>query len=258
MFEEERHNKILNIINTRKSAKVAELSKALYVSAATVRRDLAKMERSGLIKRSHGGAVLFESSNAESAISVRELENIKEKKLIAELAISFISSNSVIFMDSSSTAGMVIPYLSQFKYLTVITNGLKNALLLSEKTEARIHMPGGIVNSRSNSLLGSDTLDYLSALNAELAVFSCSGLTPNNGITDASFDQSRLKKALIRNSKVRILLCDSSKFGNIYMCRTCGFNELDYILTDKRPLQEYLEAAKNQGCEIIWPQQDKK
>lgn len=255
MFEEERHNKILDIINTRKSARVGDLSKALYVSAATVRRDLAKMEKSGLIKRSHGGAVLFESSNGESAISVRELENIKEKKLIAELAVSFISSNSVIFMDSSSTAGMVIPYLSQFKYLTVITNGLKNALLLSEKTEARIHMPGGIVNSRSNSLLGSDTLDYLSGLNAGLAIFSCSGLTPGNGVTDASFEQSRLKKSLIRNSKVRVLLCDSSKFGNIFMCRTCGIDELDYIITDRSPLQEYLEAAEKQNCEIIWPQQ---
>lgn len=254
MFEEERHNKILNIINTKKSVKVHELSEALYVSNATVRRDLAKMEKAGVIKRSHGGAVLFDSSNAESAISVRELENIKEKKKIAELAISFISSNSVIFMDSSSTAGMVIPYLSQFKYLTVITNGLKNALLLSERTEAKIYMPGGVVSTRSNSLLGSDTLDYLSNLNAGLAIFSCSGLTSNNGITDASFEQSKLKRALIRNSKVRVLLCDSSKFGGIYMCRTCGFEELDYILTDKKPQAEFTEAAAKHGCEILWPQ----
>lgn len=254
MFEEERHNKILNIINIKKSVKVYELSEALYVSNATVRRDLAKMEKAGVIKRSHGGAVLFDSSNAESAISVRELENIKEKKKIAELAISFISSNSVIFMDSSSTAGMVIPYLSQFKYLTVITNGLKNALLLSEKTEAKIYMPGGVVSTRSNSLLGSDTLDYLSNLNAGLAIFSCSGLTPNNGITDASFEQSKLKRALIRNSKVRVLLCDSSKFGGIYMCRTCGFEELDYVLTDKKPQAEFTEAAAKHGCEILWPQ----
>lgn len=254
MFEEERHNKILNIINIKKSVKVHELSEALYVSNATVRRDLAKMEKAGVIKRSHGGAVLFDSSNAESAISVRELENIKEKKKIAELAISFISSNSVIFMDSSSTAGMVIPYLSQFKYLTVITNGLKNALLLSEKTEAKIYMPGGVVSTRSNSLLGSDTLDYLSNLNAGLAIFSCSGLTPNNGITDASFEQSKLKRALIRNSKVRVLLCDSSKFGGIYMCRTCGFEELDYVLTDKKPQAEFTEAAAKHSCEILWPQ----
>jgi DeoR/GlpR family transcriptional regulator of sugar metabolism len=254
MFEEERHNKILNMINSKKSVKVHELSEALYVSTATVRRDLAKMEKAGVIKRSHGGAVLVDSSSAESAISVRELENIKEKKKIAGLAISFISSNSVIFMDSSSTAGMVIPYLSQFKCLTVITNGLKNALLLSEKTDAKIYMPGGIVSTRSNSLLGSDTLDYLSNLNAGLAIFSCSGLTPNNGVTDASFEQSKLKRALIRNSKVRVLLCDSSKFGGIYMCRTCGFEELDYILTDKKPQTGFMEAASKHGCEILWPQ----
>ncbi len=253
MFEEERHNKILNIISVRKSAKVHDLSKELYVSDATIRRDLAKMEKAGVIKRSHGGAVLFDSSDAESAIAVRELENIREKRKIAELAISFISSNSVIFMDSSSTAGMVIPSLSQFRYLTVITNGLKNALLLSEKTEAKIYMPGGVVSTRSNSLLGSDTLDYLSNLNAELAIFSCSGLTAGNGVTDASFEQSKLKKALIRNSKVRILLCDSSKFGNIYMCRTCGYEDVDYILTDRKPQAEYIETAEKHSCEILWP-----
>lgn len=251
MFVEERHNQILNIINSKKSITVQELSKVLYVSAATIRRDLARMEKTGVIKRSHGGAVLFESSNTESAIAVRELENTKEKKQIAELALSFIHSNSVIFMDSSSTAGMIIPFLSQFKYLTVITNGLKNALLLSEKTDAKIHMPGGIVSTRSNSVVGSDTIQYILNMNAELAIFSCSGINHNNGITDASFEQSNLKRALIKNAKVRVLLCDSSKFSMTYMCRTCGFEDLDYILTDKQPQAEYIKAASAHGCEIL-------
>ncbi|MHB8065647.1 MAG: DeoR/GlpR family DNA-binding transcription regulator [Ruminiclostridium sp.] len=251
MFVEERHNQILNILNSKKSVTVDELSETLYVSAATIRRDLDKMQKTGVIKRSHGGAVLFESTNVESASAVRELENIKEKKQIAELALSFIRSNSVIFMDSSSTAGMIIPFLSQFKYLTIITNGLKNALLLSEKTDAKIYVPGGIVSTRSNSVVGSDTIDYISHMNTELALFSCSGINQNNGITDASFEQSSVKRTMIKHSKVRVLLCDSSKFGMTYMCRTCGFEELDYILTDKQPKTEYIETAFTHRCEIL-------
>jgi DeoR/GlpR family transcriptional regulator of sugar metabolism len=253
MFIEERHNQILNILNSKKSVTVDELSATLYVSTATIRRDLVKMQRTGVIKRSYGGAVLLESTNVESALAVRELENIKEKKQIAELALSFIRSNSVIFMDSSSTAGMIIPFLSQFKSLTVITNGLKNALLLSEKTDAKIYVPGGIVSTRSNSVVGSDTIDYISHMNTELALFSCSGINPTNGITDASFEQASLKRAIIKHSKVRVLLCDSSKFGMTYMCRTCGFEELDYILTDKQPPQEYIKVSEDLGCEILWP-----
>lgn len=254
MFTEERHDQIFNTLRTRKKATVQELSEALFVSPATIRRDLARMERTGLIKRSHGGAVLFESFTDESASSVRENEHIREKKRIAELALSFIRSNSVLFMDSSSTVGTVIPFLSQFKYLTVITNGVKNSLLLSEKTDAKIYLPGGIVNSRSTSVIGSDTVEYLTRINAELALLSCSGIHLSNGVTDASYEQATVKRILFKNARLKVLLCDSSKFDLTFMCRTCGFEEIDYLLTDKLPPKPYLDAISAAGCEVLVPE----
>lgn len=251
MFTEERHNEIFALLRKKKSVSVHELSRTLFVSPATVRRDLTEMEKTGLIRRSHGGAVLFESLNDESSSTVRENEHIKEKKLIAELALSFIKSDSIIFMDSSSTAGMVIPFLAQYRYLTVITSGLKNALLLSEKTDAKIYLPGGVVSSRSNSLVGSDTIEYISRVNAEVALVSCSGINLGNGVTDASFEQAALKRTMFKNAKQRVLLCDSSKFDLTYMCRTCGFEDIDYILTDKLPERRYIEAISGYGCEIL-------
>jgi DeoR family fructose operon transcriptional repressor len=252
LFTEERHDQIFNIIRSKKSVSVNELSKTLFVSTATIRRDLREMEKTGLIKRSHGGAILFESFNDESSSSVRELEHTKEKKRIAELAVGFIKSNSVIFMDSSSTAGMLIPFLSQFKYLTVITNGLKNSQQLAEKTDAKIYFPCGAVNPRSNSVVGSDTVEYISRLYADIAVISCTGINLNNGITDASFEQSNLKRAMLKNAKRRILLCDSSKFDLTYMCRTCGLDGIDYIITDKMPKEEYIKKATESNCKIIF------
>lgn len=251
MFTEERHNQIFNILRIKKSISVNELSKTLFVSSTTIRRDLSEMEKTGLIKRSHGGAVLFESLNDESSSSVRELEHIKEKKQIAELALSFIKSNSIIFMDPSSSAGMIIPFLSQYKYLTVITNGLKNSLQLSEKTDAKVHLPGGVVSPRSNSVVGSDTIEYISRVNAEISIISCGGININNGVTDASFEQSSVKRAMIKNSKIRLLLCDSSKFNMTFMCRTCGFEDIDYILTDKMPSEEYIEKISSYNCEVL-------
>lgn len=253
MFTEERQAQILSIVNDKKSVSVHELSQTLFVSDATIRRDLTAMEKAGLIKRSHGGAVLFESTNDESSILIREQENIREKKIIAELAMEFVRSNYTIFMDSSSTVGTVIPLLKQYKYLSVVTNGLKNAILLSQRTNAKIYMTSGVINNQSNSIVGSDTIAYLSRLHADLVLFSCSGITLESGITDASFEQSNLKQAMIKNSKLKVLLCDSSKFDSTYLCRTCGFEDLDYIITNKRPEDSYLRAAEIAGCTIVYP-----
>ncbi|MGI5958204.1 MAG: DeoR/GlpR family DNA-binding transcription regulator [Massiliimalia sp.] len=253
MFTEERQAQILSIVNDKKSVSVHELSQTLFVSDATIRRDLTAMEKAGLIKRSHGGAVLFESTNDESSILIREQENIREKKMIAELAMEFVRSNYTIFMDSSSTTGTVIPLLKQYKYLSVVTNGLKNAILLSQRTNAKIYMTSGVINNQSNSIVGSDTIAYLNRLHADLVLFSCSGITLESGITDASFEQSNLKQVMIKNSKIKVLLCDSSKFDNTYLCRTCGFEDIDYIITNKRPDQAYLRAAEAAECTIIYP-----
>lgn len=253
MFTEERQAQILSIVNDKKSVSVHELSQTLFVSDATIRRDLTAMEKAGLIKRSHGGAVLFESTNDESSILIREQENIREKKMIAELAMEFVRSNYTIFMDSSSTTGTVIPLLKQYKYLSVVTNGLKNAILLSQRTNAKIYMTSGVINNQSNSIVGSDTIAYLNRLHADLVLFSCSGITLESGITDASFEQSNLKQVMIKNSKIKVLLCDSSKFDNTYLCRTCGFEDIDYIITNKRPDQAYLRAAEAAECAIIYP-----
>lgn len=257
MFTEERQAQILSIVNDKKSVSVHELSEFLFVSPATIRRDLTTMEKAGLIKRSHGGAVLFESTNDESSILIREQENIREKKVISEMVIDFIRSNFTIFMDSSSTVGTVIPLLKQYKYLSVITNGLKNAILLSQRTNAKIYMASGVVNNQSNSIVGSDTIAYISRLHADLALFSCSGITLENGVTDASFEQSNLKQIMIKNSKLRILLCDSSKFDSTYLCHTCGFEEIDYILTNKKPDDCYLEEVSKYKCKILYPDTNK-
>jgi DeoR/GlpR family transcriptional regulator of sugar metabolism len=251
MLMEARQQQILELLNRRKSVTVKELSQVLFVSPATVRRDLSVMEKMGMIKRSHGGAVLFETNNNETSSWVREQENIHKKKKIAKLALDFFRPDCSVFLDSSSSAGAVIPLLKSLP-CTVITNGLKNALLLSQQCPAKIYITGGTVNSQSSSVVGSDTIQKLEQLNTDLAMVSCGGLTVNNGVMDASFEQAVLKRAMLSHAKVRVLLCDSSKFGISLLCRTCGFDQVDYILTDCDPGEDFLLAAARGGCEVLW------
>ena len=165
MLTLQRQEEIMNILRQKKSVTVNELAETLFASGSTIRRDLAELENAGLIRRSHGGAVLFESSGDEASARVREQENRRQKKVIGELAAGLLQNASSLFLDSSSTAGAMIPHFTSFSDLTVITNGLRNALLLAENPDLRVIIACGTVRPNSGSLYGADTLNYLSGLN---------------------------------------------------------------------------------------------
>ena len=111
-----------------------------------------------------------------------------------------------------------------------------------------------MVNNRSNSIVGTDTLDYLGKMNADVSLVSCSGISLENGVTESSYEQSHIKRVMIRNSKVKLVLCDSSKFDNTYLCRSLGLEEIDYLITDQKPREEYLRKAEACGCKILYPE----
>lgn len=253
MFALERQNEILQLIKERKSISVGELSKELFVSPATIRRDLSAMEKSGLIQRSHGGAVLAGSTSLESGLLMREQENVLAKKSIAQLAVRLVKDNSSIYLDSSSTVGKIVPLLARFKYLSIVTNGLKNALLLTESSNARIYVTCGIIQNKSNSILGADTVEYCSKLHTDVAFISCNGISENSGITEANLEQAKVKQTMIKNSQIKVLMADSSKFGKTFMAKTADFKDVDYFITDTMPPASLKDKITAAGCIILVP-----
>lgn len=254
MFTTERQEEILEFVNKNKSVTVEELVSEFYVSGATIRRDLAAMEKRGLLKRSHGGAIAFYSSAEESAFSVRENENTAAKKTIASLAYRLVKNGDSVFLDSSSTTGFIIPLLNNLKYLSVTTIGIRNALLLSQTNDIKIYLAGGRIQNHSNSITGTDTIDYISRIHADITLVSCSGVDVAAGFTDADIEQSKLKRQMKKNSAKIAMLCDSSKFGKTFMCVDFNFNEIDYLITDKQPPAPFAEKIKAAGCKLITPQ----
>ncbi len=254
MLTLERQEEILDILNKTNSATVEELAAKLFVSGATIRRDLRQMESQGLIKRSHGGAIPFRSTTEESAFALREQENIVAKKTIANLAVKLVKNGDSIFLDSSSTTGLTIPLLNSFQYLSVTTIGLRNALLLSQTNNIKIYIAGGQVQNHSNSIIGSDTIDYISRIHADISLISCSGLDLANGITEASIEQAKIKQQMRKNSNKLAILCDSTKFNKVFLCKDFNFDEIDYLITEKTPPIEYVEKLASTKCKIITPQ----
>jgi DeoR/GlpR family transcriptional regulator of sugar metabolism len=255
MLTLERQDEILEILNREKSVTVEQLANELFVSGATIRRDLRIMESQGLLKRSHGGAVLFKSSSSEeSSFLIREQENTSAKRTIANLAVRLIKSGQSVFMDSSSTTGAVIPLLNRLKSLTVTTTGLRNALLLSQTNSVKIYISGGLVVNHSNSMTGTDTMDYISRIHADVALLSCMGIDENAGFTDASIEQAKLKQQMRKNSSQVAILCDSTKFGKTFMCTDFTFDEIDYIITDKKPPEKFVKRIEQSKCKLIYPE----
>ncbi len=254
MLSLERQNEILEILGQKKSATVEELAGELFVSGATIRRDLRAMEKQGLIKRSHGGAMLFKSSAEESAFAIREQENTQAKRTIARLATKLIKNGDSVFIDSSSTVGYVIPLLTTFKYLSVTTTGLRNALLLSQTDNVKIYIAGGEIQNHSNSISGTDTMDFISRIHADIAIVSCTGISVKNGITDASIEQAKLKQQMKKNSSKIAVLCDSTKFDKVFLCKDFDFNDVDYLITEKTPPIEYVEKLAETKCKIVTPE----
>ncbi len=250
MLSIKRHEKILAIIQERKTVTSKELQKLVYVSHSTIIRDLTELEKMGLIKRIHGGASIVVPKDIESSFNIRVKTNINEKSIISKSSTQFIENGSTIFIDSSSTLQTLIPYLKNFKYLTVITNGMNSAMLLSKNTDVSIFFLGGQISGNSNSSMGCVTLNNLDNFNADLAILSTSGIS-GDIICEHSIEQAAVKKLMIKRAAKSILLCDSSKFGIKHQSTFASFNDIDYFITNEMPSKEILQAIDNSKCKLI-------
>ena len=165
MFEEERHEQIVQLLKGGRMVSVGEIAKQLFVSEATVRRDLTALERAGVLRRVYGGAVLT-SANRDVPLLMRETEAQEAKQHIGRIAAGLVHENDVIILDASSTVYSMIPYLKDFKNVVAITSGLKTALALGER-HIKTYLTGGLMIDNSYSMIGGYARDMLETINAD-------------------------------------------------------------------------------------------
>ena len=160
-MDNERFIEIRTYLAEHKSATVNELAEKLFVSSATVRRDLTEMQKQGLLQRTHGGAILNQNTDDESAFNARLQKNQYEKRRIASACAELIHGNSTMFFDGSSSVSCLVPFLSRYPQLTVVTNGINTAIELSKLENVNLHIAGGEFKNFGNSTLGSRTIEFL-------------------------------------------------------------------------------------------------
>lgn len=228
----ERLAKILEILEREKYCTTEQLANTLYVVPATIRRDLKKLEQQGLINRNRGGATIISHDNHNVPYVVWQNSGNTTKVRLAKKAIKYIPDGSTIFLDSSSTVIYIAELLSPEQNVTVITNSIKAALILSQKNINTYCVGGQLING-SNSLVGTLAGNTIASLSADLFFFSSQGVEVNGNITDFSDSETQVRKAMIAHAKKSYLVVDSSKIGKEFMFSVCNVKDITGIICDK-------------------------
>ena len=244
MFFEERHEQIVQLLQGGKTIAVSELARRLFVSEATIRRDLNVLEKEGVARRVHGGAVLI-GHFRDVPLLTRENEDMEAKQKIGRMAAELVKENDVIIMDASSTVYAMVPYLRKFKNIVVVTSGVKTALTLGEN-HIKTYLTGGLMIDNSYSLIGGHTVDFISSLSADILFFSCRGVTEDGRITDTSVEEAQLRQVMFKHAKRKVLLAAGSKIGRDYFYVLGHTNEMDDVICDV-PVPDAWRAPTAEG-----------
>ena len=227
-----REDQYINLL-AQKPYSVKELSEKLFISEPTVRRDIVVLREKGLVTSKKGIATLKTNSpDQRIPLFIRHLEQNEKKQSIALKAIRHIKDGDVIMLDASTTAFHLLAHLTKFKNILVITNGAKTALEAASMG-IRTICTGGELMTESFCYVGVDAESVLRNYNADVAFFSCRGISDGGIVSDNSILENAMRKIMIKNSKKSYLLCDSSKLGKTYLNTLCLVKDLEGVITDK-------------------------
>ncbi|MGN1381353.1 MAG: DeoR/GlpR family DNA-binding transcription regulator [Eubacterium sp.] len=248
----ERQEQIKQYIENNGKATITELSVTWKVTEETIRRDLDKLEAEGLVTRIHGGVIWNINRNTENIhFYERQRKNIQEKRAIADKAVELLKHNSPLFADSSTTVVEAMKALKDEPNLMVVTNSSE---LFSEiKTwKFGIICTGGVFNEKSMSFQGEMAKNVFRSYNARLAVISCKGLRLDGGIYDSYESEAEIKRVMLENAEKVALLVDHTKFDNKAFLKLTDISHIDYLITDKKPSDEWMDFCADHQVQVIF------
>lgn len=260
MMSTQRRDLILEQLRQDGTVYTADLVKKLKVSSETIRKDLDYLEKEGRLVRVHGGAVPANPSPAgggESEASpyisfhIRNTQNIQQKTAIAEYAASLVKEHQVVALDYGSTSQILAAALKdKFHALTIITNSVRNALILADNPGFTTILTGGILTKEEYSLV-NDFAPITDYLHIDIFFMTVTGIDPAIGFTDLRLNEAKTQNQLRRSSDRTIVLADHSKFGKSSLARICSLREVDRIITDSELPEQIEQDIRRSGTELF-------
>ncbi|WP_089892399.1 DeoR/GlpR family DNA-binding transcription regulator [Kriegella aquimaris] len=251
MLANQRKEKILELLKEDGSAKVADLAKLFKITEVTIRQDLEKLEKKGLIVREHGGAYLKNMEDQVRNFSLVQQDNLELKEAIAIKCLEFIESGDTVILDSGSTTTEIAKKLIGYKNLTVITNALNIALMLGTESGIEVIMTGGEFKPPTLSLTGQKAADFFKGLNVQKLFLATAGISLKSGLTYPSISDLVVKRAMIDAADITYLVADSTKIGKSALASLGALSMIDYIITDSGMEEKDQEVFKDNEIEVI-------
>ncbi|MFZ0531178.1 MAG: DeoR/GlpR family DNA-binding transcription regulator [Propionicimonas sp.] len=251
LLPHERHRRILEQARSRSRVEVTALADELDVTSETIRRDLTMLERQGLVRRVHGGAVHIERLGYEPSVSARREHQVAEKTRIGRAARELLPDGGSILVDSGTTTMELVRHLPSDLALTVVTNSLPAAGLLTEFPRVELLLLGGHLREVTGASVGPWTTSALADLHVDVAFMGANGVTPELGLTTPDQAEAEVKRAMVIAASRVVCLVDHTKVGLTQLCRFARLDEVDVIITDKGLEPGFAEELANAGPEVI-------
>ncbi len=251
MYAVERRRQILTVARQDGRVGVAELSELLQVVPETVRRDLADLEKQGLVHRVHGGALPTDRIGFEGTLLSRSVRNQAAKIRIATRAVAELRDAEVVFLDEGSTAVALAASLDPHRPLTVVTASIPVAQAVTAHPRISLILLGGPVRAQSFAAAGDWPVRMLSELVIDVAFLGTNGLTAERGLTCPDLGVAAVKRAAVASSRRCVLMADATKLGGDSFVVFARLSDLDLLVIESTANKRLVEGIRQQGVQVV-------
>ena len=250
LFVEERKAKIVELLSEREKVTVAELRELFKVSGGTIRSDLNDLEVSGMLIKTHGGAMRRTKAAFEPKTREREVDELAAKQSIAKEALKLVEDGDVILLDAGTTILELAKVLGARSNLNVVTNDMHIADFLERVPGMNIFLIGGLLRQDFHCIVGTLGADLLSKVTVDTAFMGTNSFSIQKGATSPDIQQAEIRSKMIECANRVLLLCDHTKIGRTSFAQSVPTEKIDVLVTDLLS-EEDQALLEESGVEVI-------
>ncbi|RFU84525.1 DeoR/GlpR transcriptional regulator [Streptomyces triticagri] len=251
MYAPERQQEILRLARDGGRVDVLSLAEEFQVTAETIRRDLKALDRAGLVRRVHGGAIPAGALDFEPDLAERESTAADEKDRIARAAVAELPTEGSVILDAGTTVARLAGAIPLESGLTVVTHGLPVAARLADHPGIQLHLIGGRVRHRTRAAVDAWALRSYGEIRADVAFLAANGFSAAAGLTTPDLAEAAVKRAAANAARRVVLLADSAKHGQEHFARFGSLADVDLLITDTGLDPGEAEAIEQDGTEVL-------
>ncbi|MEU7649034.1 DeoR/GlpR family DNA-binding transcription regulator [Streptomyces huasconensis] len=251
MYAPERQQEILRLARDGGRVDVLSLAEEFKVTAETIRRDLKALDRAGLVRRVHGGAIPAGRLDFEPDLTEREGTAADEKDRIAHAALAELPAEGSVVLDAGSTVARLAAALPLESALTVVTHSLPTAARLADHPGIQLHLIGGRVRQRTRAAVDAWALRAYGEIRADVLFLAANGFSAEAGLTTPDLAEAAVKRAAVAAARRVVLLADSTKHGQEHFARFGDLTDVDLLITDTGLAPDDAAAIERTGTEVV-------